>query len=36
MKSGPRKVIEDYTVTGPTLEEVFMNVAREAGTVGRV
>ncbi|PMD40375.1 P-loop containing nucleoside triphosphate hydrolase protein [Hyaloscypha variabilis F] len=36
MKSGPRKVIEDYTVTGPTLEEVFMNVAREAGTVGGV
>lgn len=32
----PRKVIEDYTVTGPTLEEVFMNVAREAGTAGGV
>ena len=36
MRSGPRKVIEDYTVTGPTLEEVFMNVAREAGTAGGV
>jgi ATP-binding cassette, subfamily A (ABC1), member 3 len=33
---GLRKVIEDYTVTGPTLEEVFMNVAREAGTAGGV
>jgi ATP-binding cassette, subfamily A (ABC1), member 3 len=33
---GPKKVIEDYTVTGPTLEEVFMNVAREAGTAGGV
>jgi ATP-binding cassette subfamily A (ABC1) protein 3 len=36
VKSGPRKVIEDYTITGPTLEEVFMNVAREAGTAGGV
>jgi hypothetical protein len=36
LKSGPRKVIEDYTITGPTLEEVFMNVAREAGTAGGV
>lgn len=35
-RRGPRKVIEDYTVTGPTLEEVFMNVAREAGTAGGV
>jgi ATP-binding cassette subfamily A (ABC1) protein 3 len=25
------KVIEDYTISGPTLEEVFMNVARVAG-----
>ncbi|KAE8454159.1 hypothetical protein EG329_005084 [Mollisiaceae sp. DMI_Dod_QoI] len=30
------KVIEDYTITGPTLEEVFMNVAREAGHSGIV
>ncbi|RDL30175.1 uncharacterized protein BP5553_10453 [Venustampulla echinocandica] len=26
------KYVEDYTITGPTLEEVFMNVARESGT----
>lgn len=26
--------IEDYTIQGPTLEEVFMNVARENGDVG--
>ena len=31
-----RKVIQAYTVTGPTLEEVFMNVAREAGQAGGV
>ncbi|KAH9219755.1 putative ABC transporter A family member 4 [Leptodontidium sp. 2 PMI_412] len=30
------KVIQAYTVTGPTLEEVFMNVAREAGQAGGV
>ena len=29
-KTGPRKVIEDYTVTGPTLEEVYG--CAEAGT----
>ncbi|XMA20194.1 hypothetical protein WAI453_012985 [Rhynchosporium graminicola] len=31
--SGSVKVFQAYTVTGPTLEEVFMNVAREAGQV---
>lgn len=31
-----QKFIEDYTITGPTLEEVFMNVAREAGHSGVV
>jgi ATP-binding cassette subfamily A (ABC1) protein 3 len=25
------RVLQDYTITGPTLEEVFMNVARESG-----
>lgn len=25
------KVIEEYTINGPTLEEVFMNVARDTG-----
>jgi hypothetical protein len=28
------KFVEDYTVQGPTLEEVFMNVARESGVAG--
>jgi ATP-binding cassette subfamily A (ABC1) protein 3 len=28
------RVLQDYTITGPTLEEVFMNVARELGTAG--
>jgi ATP-binding cassette subfamily A (ABC1) protein 3 len=28
------RVLQDYTITGPTLEEVFMNVARESGTAG--
>jgi ATP-binding cassette subfamily A (ABC1) protein 3 len=28
------RVLQDYTITGPTLEEVFMNVARESGTTG--
>jgi hypothetical protein len=28
------RVLKDYTITGPTLEEVFMNVARESGTAG--
>jgi ATP-binding cassette, subfamily A (ABC1), member 3 len=36
VRSGPKKVIQDYTVTGPTLEEVFMNVARDSGIVGGV
>src|SRR4051812_3993333 len=30
------KVISDYTINGPTLEEVFMNVARENGHAGGV
>jgi len=29
-------VLEDYTINGPTLEEVFMNVARETGIAGGV
>jgi ATP-binding cassette subfamily A (ABC1) protein 3 len=33
---GRVKVLQDYTVTGPTLEEVFMNVARESGISGGV
>lgn len=33
-KNGGRRLFQNYTVTGPTLEEVFMNVAREAGTAG--
>ena len=28
--------LQDYTVTGPTLEEVFMNVARQSGIGGGV
>ncbi|TVY46029.1 ABC transporter A family member [Lachnellula subtilissima] len=28
------RFIQDYTIQGPTLEEVFMNVARENGDVG--
>ena len=31
-----KRVLQDYTINGPTLEEVFMNVARETGTVGDV
>ncbi|KUJ19510.1 P-loop containing nucleoside triphosphate hydrolase protein [Mollisia scopiformis] len=34
--SSGMKVIDEYTITGPTLEEVFMNVAREAGHSGIV
>lgn len=30
------EVLQDYTITGPTLEEVFMNVARESGIGGGV
>ena len=26
------RVLQDYTITGPTLEEVFMNVAKDTGT----
>jgi ATP-binding cassette subfamily A (ABC1) protein 3 len=33
---GRIRVLQDYTVTGPTLEEVFMNVARESGISGGV
>jgi hypothetical protein len=29
-------VLQDYTITGPTLEEVFMNVARESGIAAGV
>ena len=29
-------VLQDYTIMGPTLEEVFMNVARESGIAGGV
>ena len=31
-----RRYLSDYTITGPTLEEVFMNVARESGITGGV
>ncbi|KAH8672020.1 hypothetical protein BGZ60DRAFT_449736 [Tricladium varicosporioides] len=34
--SGGVRVISDYTIAGPTLEEVFMNVARESGAAGGV
>lgn len=30
------RVFSDYTINGPTLEEIFMNVARESGIVGGV
>ena len=33
---GSRKILTDYTIAGPTLEEVFMNVARESGVTGDV
>lgn len=33
---GKVQVLEDYTINGPTLEEVFMNVARESGVAGGV
>jgi len=33
---GGVKVLEDYTLNGPTLEEVFMNVARETDLAGGV
>jgi ATP-binding cassette subfamily A (ABC1) protein 3 len=29
-------ILQDYTIDGPTLEEVFMNVARESGVSGCV
>ena len=31
---GRATALQDYTITGPTLEEVFMNVARESGIAG--
>ncbi|KFY73144.1 hypothetical protein V499_06788 [Pseudogymnoascus sp. VKM F-103] len=31
-----RKLLSDYTITGPTLEEVFMNVAKESRVSGDV
>ncbi|KFY06843.1 hypothetical protein V492_07693 [Pseudogymnoascus sp. VKM F-4246] len=33
---GGRKFLSDYTITGPTLEEVFMNVAKESAVSGEV
>lgn len=33
---GSVRVLQDYTITGPTLEEVFMNVVRESGIAGGV
>lgn len=33
---GSRKLLRDYTITGPTLEEVFMNIAKESGVSGGV
>lgn len=30
------RILQDYTITGPTLEEVFMNVARASGVAGGV
>jgi ATP-binding cassette, subfamily A (ABC1), member 3 len=36
IKMNGRRVFQDYTINGPTLEEVFMNVARESGTTGVV
>lgn len=33
---GEVRVLQDYTISGPTLEEVFMNVARESGIAGGV
>ena len=33
---GRERVLQDYTITGPTLEEVFMNVARTSGISGAV
>jgi ABC-type multidrug transport system ATPase subunit len=30
------RILQDYTINGPTLEEVFMNVARESGVAGGV
>jgi ABC-type multidrug transport system ATPase subunit len=36
VKGHRRRIFQDYTITGPTLEEVFMNVARESRTAGGV
>ena len=35
-EDGRLRILQDYTITGPTLEEVFMNVARERGITGGV
>ena len=35
-QSRSKRVLTDYVINGPTLEEVFMNVAREAGAAGGV
>jgi len=35
-EKGVVKCFTDYTINGPTLEEVFMNVARESGIAGVV
>ena len=31
-----QRLFSDYTINGPTLEEIFMNVARESGVAGGV
>jgi ATP-binding cassette, subfamily A (ABC1), member 3 len=36
VNEGRVRVLQDYTVMGPTLEEVFMNIARESGITGGV
>ncbi|KFX91055.1 hypothetical protein V490_06103 [Pseudogymnoascus sp. VKM F-3557] len=33
---GSRMLLSEYTITGPTLEEVFMNIAKESGVSGDV
>jgi hypothetical protein len=35
-RSGMGKIVEDYPVTRPAFEEVFMNVVRTASAVGGV
>lgn len=36
MEKGTMRYFSDYTINEPTLEEVFMNVARESGVAGDV